>query len=114
MFQFNLLYLYSPLPPTTPTLPGGTTTHKRKAPPPPKSPRQVSQLIHSAMITIFKVVLLDINHNCMCLGMQQGTQSSPDLHHGTTQCSVPDNSTSPSPAPKTQHSFPDKLVSLCC
>ncbi|MCI4383786.1 hypothetical protein PGIGA_G00030750 [Pangasianodon gigas] len=69
----------SPLPPTTPTLPGGTTAHKRKAPPPPKSPRQ-------------------------------GTQPSPDLHHGPTECLVPDNSTSPSPAPKTQHSFPDNLA----
>ncbi|KAB5559454.1 hypothetical protein PHYPO_G00029300 [Pangasianodon hypophthalmus] len=69
----------SPLPPTTPTLPGGTTAHKRKAPPPPKSPRQ-------------------------------GTQPSPDLHHGPTECLVPDSSTSPSPAPKTQHSFPDNLA----
>ncbi|KAK3562084.1 hypothetical protein QTP86_027181 [Hemibagrus guttatus] len=74
----------SPLPPTTPTLPGGTTSHKRKAPPPPKSP-------------------------------QQDAQASPDLHQGPTQCLVPDNSTSPSPAPKNQHTFPDNLfIFLLC
>ncbi|KAM9461432.1 uncharacterized protein ankrd24 [Clarias gariepinus] len=70
----------SPLPPTTPTLPGGaTTSHKRKAPPPPKSPRQ-------------------------------STQCSPELHPAPTQGLVPDSSPSPSPAPRTQHSFPDNLA----
>ncbi|KAF4083520.1 hypothetical protein AMELA_G00142950 [Ameiurus melas] len=41
---------------------------------------------------------------------RQGTQSSPDLHHGPTECLVPDNSASPSSAPKTRHSFPDNFA----
>lgn len=66
-FLFNLLH-YSPLPPTTPTLPGGTTAQKRKAPPPPKSPRQVSPLVHNVMVALFKARLLPMKH-FVCFGM---------------------------------------------
>ncbi|TSM20262.1 Ankyrin repeat domain-containing protein 24 [Bagarius yarrelli] len=38
------------------------------------------------------------------------TEISPDFHPGPTQCLEPDNSTPPSPTPRTQHSFPDNLA----
>lgn len=111
-FQFNLLYIVlCPLQPQ-PCLGGPQLTREKHL-----LLQSLLDRYHNfdiLMITLFKAVLLEIKHHCMCFGMQQGTQSSPNLHHGPTQCLVPDNSASPSPAPKTQHSFPDNFVSGHC